>query len=110
VDVLERPDVEHPVEPLARIPESAAHLMRGARERARRIRASALEDAHPLPGLAQAIRHHGAAEAGADDDGVVPALAGRRHAYGRTATMNLALCTSTASVGSLSGSTGGLIS
>src|SRR5205823_11536153 len=66
----ERPDVEHAVKALVRIPEILLQAVWRAGKRIRRVRLSALEHADAHPGFGQPIRHHGAAESRADDDGV----------------------------------------
>lgn len=70
VDVVEAPDVEHPVQAFAGIPELTLHPERRAREGVGRKRLSAFEQADAVPGLGQAIRRHRSAEAGSDDDSV----------------------------------------
>jgi hypothetical protein len=73
VDPAERPVVVHAGQPALGVPEALARAARAAGERAGGIRATALEQAHPLPGLRQPVGHHRASEARADDDGVVVA-------------------------------------
>ena len=70
LEAVEGPEVEHPLEALARVPEVVLEPQRAARKRARRICLAALEDEHPSSGFGQAAGGHRAAEAGADDDDV----------------------------------------
>ena len=70
VDVLEAPHVEHAVKPLAGVPELRLHPQRRAREGVRREWLAALEQAHAVPGLGQAVRRHRSAESGSHDDGI----------------------------------------
>lgn len=64
---LERPEVEYPVESLARIPESPFHSMGSPRKRARRIRAPPFQKADPLLPGGKAIRDDRSAEARSDN-------------------------------------------
>ena len=70
VDPLEGPVVVHPGQAALGVPEALARPVRAARERARRIRAAALEDAHALPGLRESVGHDGSSEPGAHHDRV----------------------------------------
>jgi hypothetical protein len=70
VDVVKAPQVEHPVQALAGIPELRLHPQRRAREGVRRKRLAALEQAHAVAGLGQAIGRHGSSETRSHDDGI----------------------------------------
>src|SRR5215203_387048 len=65
---FERPDVVHPVHALTGVPEVPAQIVRGARERIRRVRLPSLEETDPEARLREPIRHYRPAESGTDDD------------------------------------------
>ena len=69
-DPAKGPDVEEAVQALARVPQRASGLPRAARERPRRVRAAALEEADRHARFRQSLAHHRPAETRADDDGV----------------------------------------
>ena len=65
--LVERPDVVHPVQTLAGVPDVLLHPLRGARKLAGRIRLSPLQDAHVKARLREPVRRHRPAETGTDD-------------------------------------------
>ena len=70
VDPREAQDLVEAVPAARRVPERAAHVVRRARERARRPRPPALEHQHRPSGLREPARDGRSAEARADDDDV----------------------------------------
>src|SRR6266511_5878510 len=70
LEPLERPEIEHPVLAVARVPEVPRHVVRRACERTRRICLAALEQTHAQPTFREPERRHRAAEPRADDDRV----------------------------------------
>ena len=63
-------DLEEPEQPVLRLPEGTADLVRVAGKAARRIRLAALEEDGRSAGLRQAIGRDRPTEARADDDGI----------------------------------------
>src|SRR5215203_874010 len=65
--LAERPDVVHPVQPLAGVPDVLLHPMGGAGKLAWRVRLPPLQDADAQPLLGQPVGRHRTAEPGTDD-------------------------------------------
>jgi hypothetical protein len=63
----ERPDIVHPVQTLAGVPEVLLHPVGGAGKLAGRVRLPPLQDADAQPRLDEPVGRHRAAETGTDD-------------------------------------------
>ncbi len=79
VEVGERPRVEHPVQPLARVPQVALDAVRAAGEGPRRVGLAALEQQHAAPSLGEPVGADRAAEPRAHDDAVEVLAGGLAH-------------------------------
>ena len=79
VEPRERPQVEQPLKPFARVPEVVLEADRAAREGARRVCLAALEHEHPAVRLGQPLSGDRASKSGSDDD-AVEVLWSSRHA------------------------------